>query len=237
MFDHFIEYFFISSERSSKSSSFLLSIICNATLHLNDQGLSFACVFPSDKKPLEIDARMNMIACPDGRQLLMIMQTTKKDAGVYECVATNPLASVSSSCIISLARKNWEMIHLSVSQWGAGKPFVCSTHNKERIGNSQRTEDVNVVLIYILFIGLPNCPGTPEIPQKYNNTALVLWRPSDTMAPCTYSLERRTEGQYLSVVFWWLSCSGNMEVKWVNHIVRVTVSYGSGCSLVGNLWD
>lgn len=58
-----------------------------------------------DKKPLEIDARMNMIACPDGRQLLMIMQTTKKDAGVYECVATNPLASVSSCCTISLARK------------------------------------------------------------------------------------------------------------------------------------
>ncbi|KAM9347394.1 striated muscle preferentially expressed protein kinase [Symphorus nematophorus] len=99
-----------------------------------------------DKKPLEIDARMNMIACPDGRQLLMIMQTTKKDAGVYECVATNPLATVSSSCTISLAR-------------------------------------------------LPNRPGTPEIPQKYNNTALVLWRPSDTMAPCTYSLERRTEGE------------------------------------------
>ncbi|XP_037344276.2 striated muscle-specific serine/threonine-protein kinase isoform X2 [Pungitius pungitius] len=99
-----------------------------------------------NKKPLEIDARMNMIACPDGRQLLMIMQTTKKDAGVYECVATSPLATVSSSCTISLAR-------------------------------------------------LPNRPGTPEIPQKYNNTALVLWRPSDTMAPCTYSLERRAEGE------------------------------------------
>ncbi|KAF7654307.1 hypothetical protein LDENG_00071770 [Lucifuga dentata] len=99
-----------------------------------------------DKKPLEIDARMNMISCPDGRQLLMIMQTTKKDAGVYECVATNPLASVSSSCTISLAR-------------------------------------------------LPNRPGTPEVPQKYNNTALVLWRPSDTMAPCTYSLERKVEGE------------------------------------------
>ncbi|XP_069010905.1 striated muscle preferentially expressed protein kinase isoform X1 [Embiotoca jacksoni] len=99
-----------------------------------------------DKKPLEIDARMNMIACPDGRQLLMIMQTTKKDAGVYECVATNPLASVSSSCTISLAR-------------------------------------------------LPDRPGTPEIPQKYNNTVLVLWRPSDTVAPCTYSLERKAEGE------------------------------------------
>nr|XP_054602442.1 striated muscle preferentially expressed protein kinase isoform X1 [Nothobranchius furzeri]XP_054602443.1 striated muscle preferentially expressed protein kinase isoform X1 [Nothobranchius furzeri] len=99
-----------------------------------------------DKKPLEIDARMNMISCPDGRQLLMIMHTTKKDAGVYECVATNPLASVSSSCTISLAR-------------------------------------------------LPNRPGTPEIPKKYNTTALVVWRPSDTLAPCTYSLERKAEGE------------------------------------------
>ncbi|XP_017547020.2 striated muscle preferentially expressed protein kinase isoform X1 [Pygocentrus nattereri] len=99
-----------------------------------------------DKKPLEIDPRMNMISCPDGRQLLMIMKTTKNDAGLYECVATNPLASVTSSCKLSLAR-------------------------------------------------LPNRPGTPEVPQKYKNTALVVWRPSDTMAPCTYSLERRTEGE------------------------------------------
>lgn len=56
---------------------------------------------------------------------------------------------------------------------------------------------MNVILIYFVFAGLPNRPGTPEIPQKYNNTALVLWRPSDTMAPCTYSLERRAEGQCL----------------------------------------
>ncbi|XP_052004330.1 striated muscle preferentially expressed protein kinase-like [Xyrauchen texanus] len=99
-----------------------------------------------DKKPLEIDPRMNMISCPDGRQLLMIMKTTQKDAGLYECVASNPLASVTSSSVVSLAR-------------------------------------------------LPNRPGTPEIPQKYKNTALVVWRPSDTTAPCTYSLERRTEGE------------------------------------------
>uniref|UniRef100_A0A672RWY2 Striated muscle preferentially expressed protein kinase-like n=1 Tax=Sinocyclocheilus grahami TaxID=75366 RepID=A0A672RWY2_SINGR len=96
-----------------------------------------------DKKPLEIDPRMNMISCPDGRQLLMIMKTTKKDAGLYECVASNALASVTSSCVVSLARN----------------------------------------------------PGTPEVPQKYKNTALVVWRPSDTTAPCTYSLERKTEGE------------------------------------------
>ncbi|ROL50411.1 Striated muscle preferentially expressed protein kinase [Anabarilius grahami] len=99
-----------------------------------------------DKKPLEIDPRMNMISCPDGRQLLMIMKTTKKDAGLYECVASNTLASVTSSCVVSLAR-------------------------------------------------LPNSPGTPEVPQKYKNTALVVWRPSDTTAPCTYSLERKKEGE------------------------------------------
>ena len=50
--------------------------------------LFFVFVY-TDKRPMEIDARMNMISCPDGRQLLMIMQTTKKDAGLYECVATN----------------------------------------------------------------------------------------------------------------------------------------------------
>ena len=43
------------------------------------------------------------MSSPDGRQLLMILNTTKKDAGLYECVATNPLASVTSSCTISLA--------------------------------------------------------------------------------------------------------------------------------------
>lgn len=66
---------------------------------------------------------------------------------------------------------------------------VCILNNRGQI----------TVLFYVcdLFVltGLPNRPGTPEIPQKYNNTALVLWRPSDTMAPCTYSLERKAEGQ------------------------------------------
>ena len=73
--------------------------------------------FYPDKKPLEIDARMNLISCPDGRQLLMIMKTTKKDAGLYECVATNPLASVTSSCTLSLARE----FHRHVKQlWQGG---------------------------------------------------------------------------------------------------------------------
>ncbi|XP_066519297.1 striated muscle preferentially expressed protein kinase [Hoplias malabaricus] len=98
-----------------------------------------------DKKPLEMDDRMNLMSSPDGRELLMIMKTRKKDAGLYECVATNNLASVTSSCTLSLA---------------------C----------------------------VPKRPGTPEIPQTYNNTALVLWKPADNKAPCTYTLERKTDG-------------------------------------------
>lgn len=70
----------------------------------------------SDKKPLEIDPRMNVISCPDGRQLLMIMKTTKKDAGLYECVATNLLGSVSSSCKLSLAREFMQ------------KTFICANN-------------------------------------------------------------------------------------------------------------
>ncbi|KAM9396511.1 striated muscle preferentially expressed protein kinase isoform 1-T1 [Salvelinus alpinus] len=98
-----------------------------------------------DKKPLEMDDRMNLISCPDGRQLVTIMKTSRRDAGLYECVASNPLASVTSSCTLSLA---------------------C----------------------------VPKRPGTPEVPQTYNNTALVLWKPADTKPPCSYSLERKTEG-------------------------------------------
>uniref|UniRef100_A0A8C7NFQ2 Striated muscle enriched protein kinase a n=1 Tax=Oncorhynchus mykiss TaxID=8022 RepID=A0A8C7NFQ2_ONCMY len=98
-----------------------------------------------DKRPLEMDNRMSLISCPDGRQLVTIMKTSRRDAGLYECVASNPLASVTSSCTLSLA---------------------C----------------------------VPKRPGTPEVPQTYNNTALVLWKPADTKPPCSYSLERKTEG-------------------------------------------
>uniref|UniRef100_A0AAY4B1Q3 non-specific serine/threonine protein kinase n=1 Tax=Denticeps clupeoides TaxID=299321 RepID=A0AAY4B1Q3_9TELE len=99
-----------------------------------------------DKKPLEIDDRMNLTSSADGRQLLIVLKTTKKDAGLYECVANNPLGSVSSSCTISLA-------------------------------------------------SVPKRPGTPEVPQIYNNSILVLWKPVDTSAPCTYLLERNKDGE------------------------------------------
>ncbi|NXE46612.1 SPEG kinase, partial [Casuarius casuarius] len=43
---------------------------------------------------------------------------------------------------------------------------------------------------------LPGKPGTPEIPQKYKNTVLVLWKPAESKAPCTYTLERKLEGEH-----------------------------------------
>nr|XP_033803021.1 striated muscle preferentially expressed protein kinase isoform X2 [Geotrypetes seraphini] len=43
---------------------------------------------------------------------------------------------------------------------------------------------------------LPGRPGTPEIPQKYKNTVLVLWKPATSLAPCTYTLERKMSGEH-----------------------------------------
>ncbi|XP_062384604.1 striated muscle preferentially expressed protein kinase [Sardina pilchardus] len=134
-------------------------------------------IWMKDKKPLEIDSRMNLMSSPDGRQLLMILNTTKKDAGLYECVATNPLASATSSCTISLA---------------------C----------------------------IPKQPGTPEVPQTYNNTALVLWKPADTKPPCTYSLERRTEGEtnWLIVATGLMDCYHNVTELPTGNTVRFRVA-------------
>lgn len=88
---------------------------------------------------------MSLVACPDGRQLLMIMKTSKKDTGICECVASNNLASATTSCILSIA---------------------C----------------------------VPKWPGTPEIPQIYNKSALVQWKTTDSKVPCTYTLERKCDG-------------------------------------------
>ncbi|KAK0135678.1 Striated muscle preferentially expressed protein kinase [Merluccius polli] len=101
----------------------------------------------TDRRPVEVDNRVSLISHPDGRQLLVIMKTSQKDAGLYECVAKNTLATITSSCTLCLA---------------------C----------------------------VPKRPGTPEVPQVYNNTALVLWKPAtDGRSPCSYTLERRTEGE------------------------------------------
>ncbi|XP_039210351.1 striated muscle preferentially expressed protein kinase isoform X3 [Crotalus tigris] len=100
-----------------------------------------------DKRALVSEGVLNIVACKDGRQLLTISKVSKKDAGLYECNATNALGTATSSCTIAVAR-------------------------------------------------LPGRPGTPEIPQKYRNTVLVLWRPADTQAPCTYTLECKIDGEH-----------------------------------------
>uniref|UniRef100_A0A6I8PC13 non-specific serine/threonine protein kinase n=1 Tax=Ornithorhynchus anatinus TaxID=9258 RepID=A0A6I8PC13_ORNAN len=41
----------------------------------------------------------------------------------------------------------------------------------------------------------PAKPAPPEVPQKYRDTALVLWKPGDGQAPCSYTLERRVDGE------------------------------------------
>uniref|UniRef100_H3CSE2 non-specific serine/threonine protein kinase n=1 Tax=Tetraodon nigroviridis TaxID=99883 RepID=H3CSE2_TETNG len=98
-----------------------------------------------DRKLLEVDDRMSLISHPDGRQLLQIAKSNPKDDGVYECVASNPIATITTSCTLSVA-------------------------------------------------SVPKRPGTPEVAQTYNNTALVLWKPADTKSPCTYTLDRKTDG-------------------------------------------
>ncbi|XP_026513219.1 striated muscle-specific serine/threonine-protein kinase-like, partial [Terrapene carolina triunguis] len=99
-----------------------------------------------DKRSLVSDAAVNIVSCKDGRQLLSIPRTCKKDAGLYECTAANALGTATSSCTLAVAR-------------------------------------------------LPGKPGTPEIPQKYKNTVLVLWKPADSRAPCTYILECKMNGE------------------------------------------
>ncbi|XP_043850683.1 striated muscle preferentially expressed protein kinase isoform X2 [Dromiciops gliroides] len=42
---------------------------------------------------------------------------------------------------------------------------------------------------------LPGKLAPPEVPQKYQDTALVVWKPGDSRAPCTYTLERRIDGE------------------------------------------
>ncbi|GCC21542.1 hypothetical protein chiPu_0020014 [Chiloscyllium punctatum] len=103
-------------------------------------------IWSKDQQPLLSDDRVLIVSCPDGRQLVTIAKTSRKDVGVYECSATNPLGSAHSSCTVSLAR-------------------------------------------------LPGRPGPPEIPQMYKNTALILWKPADTLGPCTYTLERKRSGE------------------------------------------
>lgn len=46
---------------------------------------------------------MSLVAHPDGRQLLQISRSTRRDDGVYECLAGNAIATVTTSCTLTIA--------------------------------------------------------------------------------------------------------------------------------------
>ena len=62
----------------------------------------------------------------------------------------------------------------------------------------------------LLLPGTPGKLAPPEVPQTYQDTALVLWKPGDSKAPCTYTLERRVDGEGLAG---WSGVGGRWRVE------------------------
>ncbi|XP_051009996.1 striated muscle preferentially expressed protein kinase isoform X3 [Acomys russatus] len=75
---------------------------------------------------------------------------------------------------------------------------------------------------------IPGKLAPPEVPQTYNDTALVLWKPGDSRAPCTYTLERRVDGESV----WHPVSSGIPDCYYnVTHLpVGMTVRFRVACS-------
>nr|XP_014331843.1 PREDICTED: striated muscle preferentially expressed protein kinase [Bos mutus] len=80
-------------------------------------------------------------------------------------------------------------------------------------------------------VAVARTPGKlapPEVPQTYQDTALVLWKPGDSKAPCTYTLERRVDGESS----WHPVSSGIPDCYYnVTHLpVGVTVRFRVACA-------
>nr|XP_058911151.1 striated muscle preferentially expressed protein kinase isoform X10 [Kogia breviceps] len=75
---------------------------------------------------------------------------------------------------------------------------------------------------------IPGKLAPPEVPQTYQDTALVLWKPGDSRAPCTYTLERRVDGESS----WHPVSSGIPDCYYnVTHLpVGVTVRFRVACA-------
>ncbi|XP_013207155.1 striated muscle preferentially expressed protein kinase isoform X3 [Microtus ochrogaster] len=75
---------------------------------------------------------------------------------------------------------------------------------------------------------IPGKLAPPEVPQTYHDTALVLWKPGDSRAPCTYTLERRVDGESV----WHSVSSGILDCYYnVTQLpVGVTVRFRVACS-------
>uniref|UniRef100_A0A8C2MT24 Striated muscle-specific serine/threonine-protein kinase n=1 Tax=Cricetulus griseus TaxID=10029 RepID=A0A8C2MT24_CRIGR len=75
---------------------------------------------------------------------------------------------------------------------------------------------------------IPGKLAPPEVPQTYHDTALVLWKPGDSRAPCTYTLERRIDGESA-----WHPVSSGVPDCYYNVTqlpVGVTVRFRVACS-------
>nr|XP_045003176.1 striated muscle preferentially expressed protein kinase isoform X2 [Jaculus jaculus] len=74
---------------------------------------------------------------------------------------------------------------------------------------------------------IPGKLAPPEVPQTYQDTALVLWKPGDSRAPCTYTLERRVDGESV----WHPVSSGILDCYYnVTHLpTGVTVRFRVAC--------
>ncbi|XP_075386144.1 striated muscle preferentially expressed protein kinase isoform X2 [Tenrec ecaudatus] len=80
-------------------------------------------------------------------------------------------------------------------------------------------------------VAVARVPGKlppPEVPQTYQDTALVLWKPGDSRAPCTYTLERRVDGESA----WHLVGSGIPDCYYnVTHLpIGVPVRFRVACA-------
>nr|XP_020027498.1 striated muscle preferentially expressed protein kinase isoform X3 [Castor canadensis] len=80
-------------------------------------------------------------------------------------------------------------------------------------------------------VAVARIPGKlvpPEVPQTYQDTALVLWKPGDSRAPCTYTLERRVDGESV----WHPVSSGIPDCYYnVTHLpIGVTVRFRVACA-------
>ncbi|XP_062048489.1 striated muscle preferentially expressed protein kinase isoform X4 [Lepus europaeus] len=75
---------------------------------------------------------------------------------------------------------------------------------------------------------VPGKLAPPEVPQTYQDTALVLWKPGDSRAPCTYTLERRVDGESA----WHPVSSGIPDCYYnVTHLpVGMTVRFRVACA-------
>ena len=75
---------------------------------------------------------------------------------------------------------------------------------------------------------IPGKLAPPEVPQTYHDTALVVWKPGDGRAPCTYTLERRVDGESV-----WHPVSSGIPDCYYNVTqlpVGVTVRFRVACS-------